>query len=102
MRLRAFTWGTETHVSRNESLKFTKTIITHNLLCFEISNPLFSHSWQMPAFELVTCARHVYFIFQFSLVLNRLVAMSHLKKVFNSDLNCIKKVSNLLLTYKYS
>lgn len=101
MRLRAFTWGTETHVSRNESLKLTKTI-THNLLCFEISNPLFSHSWQMPAFELVTCATHVYVIFQFHLVLNRLVAMSHMKKVLNSDLNCIKKVFNLLLMYKYS
>jgi len=28
--------------------------------------------------------------------------MSYMKKIFNSDRNCIKKVSNLLLTNKYS
>ena len=83
-------------------MKFTKTII--HTIYFALKFP--PHYLVTPGKCLHSSWSHVqdmyisYFIFR--LVLNRLVAMSHMKKVFNSDLNCIKKVSNLLLTDKYS
>jgi hypothetical protein len=47
----------------------------------------------MPALKLAALAMY----FQSC----RLLAMPHMKKVL-SDLNCIKKISNLLLTNNYS
>lgn len=102
MRLRAFTWGTKTNISCNESLKFTKTIIHTIYLALKF-----------PPHYLVTSGKclhsswsHVQDMymsyFNFCLALNRLVATSHMKKVFDSDLNCVKKVFNLLLTNNYS